>query len=172
MNRKQIIACGAGATLLLGSCANLSDTEQRTLTGAGIGTVAGVAVGAITGDGWWAAAGAAAGAATGYLVDLAGTPDRHTPAVVYVISAVFVFAVAAIVVTFLILMRQGYRWARTLLTGGGIASVVYVTTNLFTVERATTAALIYAVTAIFGSVLIAGGVFLLHRKDAQAFFTR
>ena len=29
MNRKQIIACGAGATLLLGSCANLSDTEQR-----------------------------------------------------------------------------------------------------------------------------------------------
>ena len=110
--------------------------------------------------------------ATGYLVDLAGTPDRHTPAVVYVISAVFVFAVAAIVVTFLILMRQGYRWARTLLTGGGIASVVYVTTNLFTVERATTAALIYAVTAIFGSVLIAGGVFLLHRQDAQAFVTR
>ena len=34
------------------------------------------------------------------------------------------------------------------------------------------AAVIYAVTAIVGSVLIAGGVFLLHRKDAHAFFTR
>ncbi len=75
-------------------------------------------------------------------------------------------------VTFLILMRQGYRWARTLLTGGGVASVVYVATSLFTVERPATAAVIYAVTAIVGSVLIAGGVFLLHRKDAHAFFTR
>ena len=31
---------------------------------------------------------------------------------------------------------------------------------------------IYAVSGILGSVLIAGGVFLLHRKDAHAFFTR
>jgi outer membrane lipoprotein SlyB len=69
MNRKLIIACSVAGTLVLGSCAGMSDTEQRTLTGAGIGTVAGVAVGAITGDWWWAAAGAAAGAATGYLVD-------------------------------------------------------------------------------------------------------
>jgi len=30
----------------------------------------------------------------------------------------------------------------------------------------------YAVSGILGSVLIAGGVFLLHRKDAHAFFTR
>jgi hypothetical protein len=28
------------------------------------------------------------------------------------------------------------------------------------------------VTAIIGSVCIAGGVYLLHRKDAHAFFTR
>ena len=76
------------------------------------------------------------------------------------------------VLTFLILMRHGYRWARTLLTGGGVASVVYAATSLFTVERPTAAALIYAVTGIVGSVLIAGGVFLLHRKDAHAFFTR
>ena len=45
------------------------------------------------------------------------------------------FVLAAIVVTFLFLMRQGYRWARTLLTGGGVASVVYVGTSLFTVDR-------------------------------------
>ena len=45
------------------------DYIRIALTGAGIGTAEGVAVGAITGDWWWAAAGAAAGAATGYLVD-------------------------------------------------------------------------------------------------------
>ena len=43
---------------------------------------------------------------------------------------------------------------------------------LFTVERPTVAAMIYAVSGILGTVLIAGGVFLLHRKDAHAFFTR
>ncbi|HZN81098.1 MAG TPA: hypothetical protein VFC01_15640, partial [Mycobacterium sp.] len=59
-----------------------------------------------------------------------------------------------------------------LLTGGGVASVVYAATNLFTVARPPVAAVAYAVTAIVGSVLIAGGVFLLHRKDAHAFFTR
>jgi len=32
--------------------------------------------------------------------------------------------------------------------------------------------LVYAVTGIVGSVLIAGGVYLLHRKDAHAFFTK
>ncbi len=68
-------------------------------------------------------------------------------------------------------MRQGYRWARTLLTGGAVASVVYSATSLFTVERPAAAAMVYAVTGIVGSVLIAGGVFLLHRKDAHAFFT-
>jgi hypothetical protein len=69
-------------------------------------------------------------------------------------------------------MRQGYRWARTVLTGGGIASVVYTGTNLFTVDRPPAAAVAYAVTAIVGAVLIVGGVYLLHRKDAHAFFTR
>jgi hypothetical protein len=53
-----------------------------------------------------------------------------------------------------------------------VATIVYVATNLFTVDRATPAAVTYAVSGILGSVLIAGGVFLLHRKDAHAFFTR
>jgi hypothetical protein len=108
----------------------------------------------------------------GYVVDLVVTAAEHQPMIVYAISAVFVVVIAAVVVTFLILMRHGYRWTRTLLTGGGIASVVYVATNLFTVSRPTAAAVIYAVTAIVGSVLIVGGVYLLHRKDAHAFFTR
>ena len=107
----------------------------------------------------------------GYVVDLVATEANH-PVIVYAISAVFVVVLSAVVVTFLILMRHGYRWARTLLTGGGIASVVYTGTSLFTVDRPPAAAVTYAVTGIVGSVLIVGGVFLLHRKDAHAFFTR
>jgi hypothetical protein len=108
----------------------------------------------------------------GYVVDLVVSGANHPPMIVYSISAMFVVVTSAVVVTFLILMRHGYRWARTLLTGGGIASVVYAATSLFTVDRPAAAAVTYAVTAIVGSVLIAGGVFLLHRKDAHAFFVR
>lgn len=109
---------------------------------------------------------------TGHIVDLVGSASPRLPGAVLAVSILFVVIVAAVVLTFQILMRHGYRWARTLLTGGGVATIVYIATNLFTVDRATAAALIYAVTAILGSVLIAGGVFLLHRKDAHAFFTR
>ncbi len=108
----------------------------------------------------------------GYLIDLVSTERPHPPAVILIVSGMFVFVIAAVVVTFLFLMRQGYRWARTLLTGGGVASVVYAGTSLFSIDRETAPALAYAVTAIVGSVLIAGGVFLLHRKDAHAFFVR
>lgn len=108
----------------------------------------------------------------GYVVDLVVTEDRHPPIVVLVVSGVFVFILSSVVLTFLILMRHGYRWARTLLTGGGVASVVYVATSLFTVDRPPAAAITYAVPAIVASVLIAGGLFLLHGKDAHTFFTR
>jgi hypothetical protein len=107
---------------------------------------------------------------TGYLADVAQV--GRLPSLLFAVSGLIALVTAAIVVTFLLLMRQGYRWARTLLTGGGIASVVYVGTNLFTVDRPTTAAVSYAVTGIIGSVLIAGGVFVLHNKDAHAFFAQ
>jgi hypothetical protein len=108
----------------------------------------------------------------GYLVDMVSTQHPRPPAVVFVFSGMFVFVIGAVVVTFLFLMRQGYRWARTVLTGGGVASMVYAGTSLFSIDRPTSAALLYAICVIFGSVLIAGGVFLLHRKDAHAFFVR
>lgn len=108
----------------------------------------------------------------GYVVDLLGVGGRGLRGPVVAISLVFVVVLAVVVLTFAILMRHGYRWARTLLTGGGVAATVYVLTSLFTVERPTTAAVIYAACSILGSVLIAGGVYLLHRKDAHAFFTR
>jgi hypothetical protein len=109
---------------------------------------------------------------TGYVVDLVSKERPTPPIVVYAISGTFVFVLAAIVVTFLFLMRLGYRWARTLLTGGGVASVVYAGSSLFSVDRPPTPAVLYAVCAIIGSVLIFGGVFLLHRRDAHAFFVR
>jgi hypothetical protein len=111
----------------------------------------------------------------GYVVDLLTVPEVASGgprALVYAVSGVFVVVIASIVLTFLLLMRQGYRWARTLLTGGGAATVVYAVTNMFNAERPTVAAMVYAVATIVGSVCIAGGAYLLHRKDAHGFFTR
>lgn len=107
---------------------------------------------------------------TGYVVDLvAASVDVWF---VNAFAGFFVVVIAAVAVTLLMLLRQGYRWARTVLTGGGAASVVYVIGNLFAVDRPPVAALLYAGCAIIGSVLIVGGVYLLHRKDAHAYFTR
>jgi len=55
--------------LAVAGCAGMSDTQQRTLSGAGIGTAVGAGVGAITGEWAWAAGGAAIGAASGYIYD-------------------------------------------------------------------------------------------------------
>jgi hypothetical protein len=108
----------------------------------------------------------------GQAADIALAPPGPAGYVVYAFVALVLVLVCAVVVTFLLLMRQGYRWARTVLTGGGVASIGYVASSLFTVERDTVPAVTYAVTGIFGAVLIAGGVYLLHRKDANAYFTR
>ncbi len=57
-------------SLALGGCSGMSDTEQRTLSGAAIGAGAGTAIGAVSGNtAWGAAIGTAAGAAGGYLYD-------------------------------------------------------------------------------------------------------
>ena len=55
----------------LGGCANMSDTERRTGTGAGIGAVGGALISSLTGGkaGVGALIGAAAGAGSGYLYD-------------------------------------------------------------------------------------------------------
>ncbi len=105
----------------------------------------------------------------GYVLDLL-TAQEGSSSLVLVINGVFLVILAAVVVAFLILMRHGYRWARALLTGGAIAAVAFTVSSLFTVVRPAGFAFGYAVSAIFGSVLIAGGVFLLHRRDANDFF--
>ena len=56
--------------LAFAGCAGMTDTQQRTLSGAAVGTAAGAAIGAMSGNaGWGAAVGAAAGAGGGYLYD-------------------------------------------------------------------------------------------------------
>jgi hypothetical protein len=108
----------------------------------------------------------------GYVVDVVTSPARSGSALIYAAAGLFAAVLCAIVVTFLVLMRAGYRWARTVLTGGGLAAIVYVASRLFTVDWPPVAAVVCAVTGIVGSVLIGGGMVLLHRKDAHEYFTR
>ena len=91
---------------------------------------------------------------------------------VAIATPAIVLAVGAVVATFLWLMRSGYRWTRTLLTGGGLATIFYTLASLFGAVREPMAAVVFAVTGIVGSVLIAGGVYLLHRPESTRFFTR
>ena len=60
------------AVLLLGGCSNLSDSQQRVLTGTGVGVASGAVITAITGGciECGAAIGGAVGAAAGYVTDV------------------------------------------------------------------------------------------------------
>jgi hypothetical protein len=67
---KKIIAITA-TTFAIAGCSNMSNTEQRTLSGAAIGATAG-AIGTAVFHGnpiWGAVGGAAVGAASGYIYD-------------------------------------------------------------------------------------------------------
>lgn len=59
------------STLLLSACSNMNDTQQRTLSGAGIGAGVGAATTIMTGGcvSCGAAIGAGVGAAGGYIYD-------------------------------------------------------------------------------------------------------
>jgi hypothetical protein len=60
-----LVAC----ILVLGGCAGMSETEQRTLTGGAGGAAAGAAIGALAGNaGLGAAIGGAAGLTGGFLL--------------------------------------------------------------------------------------------------------
>lgn len=123
--------------------------------------------------GFWLWAAALVLMVIGYLIDvLTGSGGGVQRSMTVVFSAMFLVVLSSIVVAFLILMRQGYRWARTLLTSGGLVSALHAISSLLTGERQAAAAVGYALTAIVGSVLIAGGLYLLYRKDADGFFVR
>lgn len=71
MDRMKVLAAPMLALVLgLGGCADMTDTQRRTATGAGVGAAGGALVGSLTGNaGWGAVIGAGAGAAGGYLYD-------------------------------------------------------------------------------------------------------
>ena len=103
----------------------------------------------------------------------AQTPDAAgSKTALVAVTTFFVLAVAAVVLTFTVLLRSGYRWARTLLTAGGVGTIVYTALSLLGAPREPVPAVIFAVTGIIGSVLIGGGIVLLHRADANRFFIK
>ena len=109
---------------------------------------------------------------TGQLVDAYTAARAANSIFVFAITAVLAIVIGGVVLTFIVLLRSGYRWTRTLLTGGGIATIIYTIMSLGGPARPPVAAVVFAVTGIVGSVLIAGGIFLLHRPDSTRFFVR
>jgi uncharacterized membrane protein len=70
MNMKMLPLLAIAGALSISACANMTPTQQRTLSGAGGGAVAGTVVGAIAGNaGLGAVVGAGVGAAGGYIWD-------------------------------------------------------------------------------------------------------
>lgn len=108
----------------------------------------------------------------GYVTDIVTQRKPLAVELYYSVIALVLVIVVAVAITFLLLMRSGYRWCRTVLTGGGAAAVVFVIVSVFSVERPPVAAAICAVTGIVGSVLVGGGMYLLHRAEAHGYFTR
>lgn len=107
----------------------------------------------------------------GQLADAYAAAERAGSSTVFVATAFAVVIVGGVVVGLLALMRSGHRWVRTLLTAGGLMTIFFTAASLFGPPRPTVVALVCAVTGIFGSVLIAGGIYLLHRPDSHRYFT-
>lgn len=63
--RKTLLVSSLAAVMLITGCANMTDTQRRTATGAGVGALGGAAVGAVTGG--HAGTGAVIGAGVGAL---------------------------------------------------------------------------------------------------------
>lgn len=68
---KKTLITAITPVILLTACSNMSNTQQRELSGAAIGAVAGAGIVAIAGGTaiWGAVGGAAAGAVGGYVYD-------------------------------------------------------------------------------------------------------
>jgi len=75
--RKTVLAVATVTGLALAGCSNLSNTQERTLTGGAAGAAGGAAIGAVTGGSAVTGAllGGAAGAAGGYLYDRCKNSD-------------------------------------------------------------------------------------------------
>ena len=66
---RRILILPVLASLALGGCEGMSDTQRSTAAGAGLGAVGGAALGSLSGNaGWGALIGAGVGGAGGYMV--------------------------------------------------------------------------------------------------------
>lgn len=65
MKTRQLFVAAAGVSLALAGCANMTETQQRTAIGTGLGAVAGAALGSAVGSGRSTRTGAVLGAAAG-----------------------------------------------------------------------------------------------------------
>ncbi len=108
----------------------------------------------------------------GQFADAYAAAEAADSFLIFTTTAVLTILIGGVVLTFLLLLRSGYRWTRTLLTAGGTATIIYTLMSLFGTPRPPVAAVTYAVTGIVGSVLIGGGIFALHRADSTRFFSR
>jgi hypothetical protein len=109
---------------------------------------------------------------TGQLADAYVAAKEAGSPFAFVTTAFAAAILGGVVAGFLVLLRSGYRWARTLLTSGGLVTIFFTVGGLFGTSRPPWPAVVYAVTGIFGSVFIAGGIYLLHRPDSHRFFSR
>lgn len=108
----------------------------------------------------------------GQLADAYAAAEAAGNSTLLVATAFVATIIGGVVVGLLALLRSGYRWARTVLTTGGLITIFLTMVNLMTAARPPIPAVVYAVTGIFGSVFIAGGIYLLHRPDSQRYFGR
>lgn len=108
----------------------------------------------------------------GQVADAFTAPTPVDRTLTIAVTAFLSLTVGGIVLTLLFLMRSGYGWTRTILTAGGLVSIIYTMMSLLGIARPPVPAVIFAVTGIVGAVFIGGGIFLLHRPDSHKFFAR
>ncbi|MGL4304525.1 MAG: hypothetical protein ACRCSF_00080 [Mycobacteriaceae bacterium] len=97
-------------------------------------------------------------------------PEASMRTAVFIVTGLMLFVVFSLVVICAFLLRQGHRWARSVLAFGSIFSVLQVVLGISDYEG--TAGVVAAVSGILAVVLISGGFILLHRKESETFFTR
>lgn len=108
----------------------------------------------------------------GQFADAMTVPTPVDRSMVVIVATFLTLTIGGVLLGLMFLVRAGYRWARTMLTVGGVTTIVYTAMSLLGVPRQPVAAVIYAATGIIGCVLIGGGIYLLHRPDSQRFFVR
>ena len=76
----------------------------------------------------------------GQAADAFTAPTPVDRSLIVAVSAFLSLTVGGVVLSLLFLLRSGYRWSRTLLTAGGVATIVYTAMSLLDTPRQPVAA--------------------------------